>query len=269
MESIQRIFVGGLPKKCTAEDLKAKFSQFGEVHSVELSKSVLEEGCCRGFAHLNVNFSLQSWQKCQSIYNGAKWNSTVPMKLEIAKPTFIEKNKEKEAVEEKRRLSRLEKNYRRYRHAKNMTLVDDENVDERRGWKRGRYGRAIAIMTLKMKNGKVITIDPGHYRENLEKLFGSVNPKLVKNLTWSYDAPFESFATEENISRDVSSTLEIDEERTGISQIESDKPAGGMMPFKFPGTSQPKLPNAKVLVKKQPKPQKKAPVFVNLCLNED
>jgi predicted lipoprotein len=39
-------------------------------------------------------------------------------------------------------------------HAKDMAPVTDNNL--RRGWKRGRYGRAIAVMRLKRPNGSTV-----------------------------------------------------------------------------------------------------------------
>lgn len=38
-------------------------------------------------------------------------------------------------------------------HAKDMTPVTDNNMGTRKGWKRGRYGRAIAVMRLKKNDG--------------------------------------------------------------------------------------------------------------------
>lgn len=34
-----------------------------------------------------------------------------------------------------------------------MTPVTDNNMGTRKGWKRGRYGRAIAVMRLKKNDG--------------------------------------------------------------------------------------------------------------------
>lgn len=41
-------------------------------------------------------------------------------------------------------------------HAKDMTPVTDNNMGTRKGWKRGRYGRAIAVMRLKKKDGTTV-----------------------------------------------------------------------------------------------------------------
>lgn len=40
---------------------------------------------------------------------------------------------------------------------------------------------------MKRPDGKLITIDPDHHRENIEKLFGSVRPLPLSKLTWTIE----------------------------------------------------------------------------------
>lgn len=67
-----------------------------------------------------------------------------------------------------------------------MSLVTDRDVEARPGWKRGRYGRAIRVMRLRRPDGSMMVYDPGMYKNNLEKLFGSERPLPVDQLTWFY-----------------------------------------------------------------------------------
>lgn len=89
------------------------------------------------------------------------------MRIEEAKPDYMERKRindeERERREEKKRkrLARLV-NWDQVDgiQAKDMSRVTDRNMESRRGWKRGRYGRAIAVMRLKRPNGtQVIIID--------------------------------------------------------------------------------------------------------------
>lgn len=82
------------------------------------------------------------------------------MRLEDAKPDYKErKRKEDEQLQKKeerqqRKRLRFEKRFM----AKDMTPVTDKNVEKKRGWRRGRYGRAIAIMHLRRPDGTQVHI---------------------------------------------------------------------------------------------------------------
>ncbi|ORX85217.1 hypothetical protein K493DRAFT_360475 [Basidiobolus meristosporus CBS 931.73] len=187
----KRIYLGGLAPDVTAADVEKRFHTFGTLSSVEL---VLNEftGKCRGFAYLNLDITPANWKKCYSMYNGTKWKGQ-QLKLEEAKTDYMTKWvlkkewEEAKAKEEnpkpKKKRSASVDGY----EAADMTLVNEKNVDGRKGWKRGRYGRAVAVMKLKKTDGTPFTYDPSHYKNNLEKLFGSVRPLPISKLTWSYD----------------------------------------------------------------------------------
>lgn len=55
----------------------------------------------------------------------------------------------------------------------------------RRGWKRGRFGRAVAVVRMRRPDGRMITIDPDHHKQTIQKLFGSVRPLPITRLSWS------------------------------------------------------------------------------------
>lgn len=139
-----------------------------------------------------------------SVYNGAKWRGQ-ELKLEEAKPDYqvrFQQRQEKiKEQEEKKRKRLLRWNDSEGFHAKDMTPVTDNNMGTRKGWKRGRYGRAIAVMRLKKNDGTKVTqfslffiytnslhkkkfvFEPTHYKNNLEKLYNiGVRMKPVSQL---------------------------------------------------------------------------------------
>lgn len=153
----KRVYIGGLPRTLTADDLKNRFKMFGEIVDASIAKDT--ENQCRGFGHLTIQTTTNQWTKCLSIYNNAKWKGGV-MKIEDAKPDYktkFEAEQEKIRLKEQKKLERGQKRQRTTDSdgfmAKDMGLINDKNVDGRKGWKRGRYGRAIAIMRLKKANG--------------------------------------------------------------------------------------------------------------------
>ncbi|CAO3634992.1 unnamed protein product [Cunninghamella echinulata] len=70
-----------------------------------------------------------------------------------------------------------------------MSLVTDNNVNTTTGkWKRGRYGRAIAVMRLRKADGTKFVFDPASYKNNLEKLYNiGVRMKDSKQLPMFYE----------------------------------------------------------------------------------
>jgi hypothetical protein len=95
-----------------------------------------------------------------SVYNGAKWRGQ-ELKLEEAKMDWQDRKRLRQEKikeqEEKKKKRILRWNNSEGFHAKDMTPVTDNNMGTRKGWKRGRYGRAIAVMRLKKNDGtKVI-----------------------------------------------------------------------------------------------------------------
>lgn len=79
------------------------------------------------------------------------------MRLEEAKADFEERKRkeseERERKEEKQRKRRMRWNDSDGFLAKDMAPVTDSNMKTRKGWKRGRYGRAISVMRLRKEDG--------------------------------------------------------------------------------------------------------------------
>ncbi|KAG0006641.1 hypothetical protein BGZ65_005694 [Modicella reniformis] len=192
----QRAFIGGLSRDVTLSDVEGRFRSFGQIKDIYVAKDV--DGMCRGFGYVTLETTRKEWQKCVALFNGAKWKGNV-MKIEEAKKNWetrplglleqkytdihavpsvrpnlgrdlfrrqedLDVQAKLEKKEQEILLKKLKKNP--VRHADDMSLITEKNVDGKRGWKRGRYGRPIITMKLDR-----MTYDPSHYKSNLEKLF--------------------------------------------------------------------------------------------------
>ncbi|KAI9354958.1 hypothetical protein BD770DRAFT_436137 [Pilaira anomala] len=196
----KRIYIGGLPASVTENEITERFSKFGKVNKVTVAKNV--EGECRGFAHMDIFTTTKQWDSCLGVYNGAKWRGQV-LKLEEAKPDFQDRFKQRQEKikeqEEKKKKRLLRWNDSEGFHAKDMTPVTDNNMGTRKGWKRGRYGRAIAVMRLKKNDGTKFVFEPTHYKNNLEKLYNiGVRMKPVSQLITSLSDDEEEEQDEES-----------------------------------------------------------------------
>lgn len=125
------------------------------------------------------------------VYNGAKWRGQ-ELKLEEAKMDWQERKRLRQEKileqEEKKKKRLLRWNDSEGFHAKDMTPVTDNNMGTRKGWKRGRYGRAISVMRLKKNDGTKFVFEPTHYKNNLTKLYNiGVRMKPVSQLITKVD----------------------------------------------------------------------------------
>lgn len=150
------------------------------------------EGSCRGFAYVNLETSDAQLSKCMNVLNGCSWKGG-KLHISMAKPNkfnTLEDGRivviQPEVQESKPSRKYIPKKKRKLvRHASDQSLVTDKNVDKRKGWRRGRYGRAIASLRIRRPNRQLLIIDPSHYKNSLEKLFGSIKPKPLTRLTWT------------------------------------------------------------------------------------
>ncbi|KAG0341998.1 hypothetical protein BG000_007322 [Podila horticola] len=181
----QRAFIGGLAGDVTPTDVEGRFKSFGTLKDVYLAKDV--DGLCRGFGYVTLDTTRKDWSKCVALFNGAKWKGHV-LKIEEANKDWQTKRQEdldKQAkLEEKERNAALKKFKRNpAKHAEDMTLITDKNMEGKRGWKRGRFGRPVITMKLDK-----MTFDPSHYKNNVEKLFNLPGKPLpLEQLVYEID----------------------------------------------------------------------------------
>ncbi|SAL99168.1 hypothetical protein [Absidia glauca] len=185
----KRIYVGGLPSSVTPDQLQDRFAKFGSISNVTIALN--DDGQCRGFGHFTIDTTAKQWTSCLSVYNGSRWKGE-KMRLEESKPDYIQRKRqdeEKAALKaEKKRKREVRWNKSDGFFARDMSLVTDNNVNTRAGkWKRGRYGRAIAVMRLQKEDGTRFVYDPLNYKNNLEKLYNiNVRMKPSKDLPMFY-----------------------------------------------------------------------------------
>ncbi|KAJ2889040.1 hypothetical protein FB639_000207 [Coemansia asiatica] len=192
----KRIYIGGFRQPVTENDLRSRFTPFGQVDSVELPTTA-DTKESRGFGYVSIKITPSQWQRCTSIYGGTKWKGGM-LRIEEAKETYLVRleRERKEMIEAAGHPSQPAKQQKRsYSEdvylgtmADDMELVTAKNVDRYRGWSKGRYNRPVLKYKMIKANGKSFTFDPVQYRNNFEKLFGSVRPKHWQDLLWEYDA---------------------------------------------------------------------------------
>ncbi|KAJ1976219.1 hypothetical protein H4R33_006487 [Dimargaris cristalligena] len=175
----KRLYVGGLAEAISDGDLGNKFKTYGEVTGVEIKRDNLTGVRTLHNARwlkkdLIVQVSKQSVLSKVTLERDASTLPEKPVKRNKAKLT----NPSQPVIEE----------------AADMSLVTDDNAQDRKGWEQSRYGRAVARMRMEKPDGTYITYDPTKYKSNLVKLSGrDVDSALpIGSLPWSIDDQLET-----------------------------------------------------------------------------
>ncbi|KAL1924856.1 uncharacterized protein VTP21DRAFT_4510 [Calcarisporiella thermophila] len=163
----KRAYVGGLPPKLAEGDLKLRFEAYGDV----IEMSIIREGFsgdCRGFGYVTLKTTKEGWKKCLAL-NDRPWKDTT-LKVQEAKPDYLQRLAKEKSSEKRREKIKWQRLLRTgIIHSRDMSLVTDKNAHKRRLWKKGRYGRAIALMRLLRPDGTKIVVDPLLYKNNILK----------------------------------------------------------------------------------------------------
>lgn len=193
------------------------------------------ENTCRGFAYVNLETSNEKLSRCMNVLNGCSWKGG-KLQISMAKPdrfkvledgtVSIELANGPVAEDKYKRKMLRRKKRKLVRHSSDFsTLVTDKNVDKKKNWRRGRYGRAIACLRIRRPNRQLLIVDPSHYKNNLEKLFGSIKPKPLYNLTWTITDIIDDVADEDSFET-ISDVSMMDgdqeEEEEVYNEIEAD-----------------------------------------------
>jgi hypothetical protein len=170
-----------------------------------------------------------------NILNGCSWKGG-KLQISMAKPdrfkvledgtVSIELANGPVAEDKYKRKMLRRKKRKLVRHSSDFsTLVTDKNVDKKKNWRRGRYGRAIVCLRIRRPNRQLLIVDPSHYKNNLEKLFGSIKPKPLYNLTWTITDIIDDVADEDSFET-ISDVSMMDgdqeEEEEVYNEIEAD-----------------------------------------------
>ncbi|CAG8578960.1 9011_t:CDS:10, partial [Paraglomus occultum] len=174
IQEIKRVYIGGLFKGIIEEDIANRLRPFGSISNVDIIYQQ-ETGESRGFAYVTIKTTPTLWRKCVSTLNGTIWKG-MKLRIEVAKPDY--KQRLQDQWEQERQLAeshvsgaRMSKKRKQDTVilADNMSLVTDKNVNGRKGWKKVRYGRAVAVMRLRKDDGTKFVFNPQHYQNNLKR----------------------------------------------------------------------------------------------------
>ncbi|KAI8055030.1 hypothetical protein BDF22DRAFT_674932 [Syncephalis plumigaleata] len=204
----QRVYLSGLVDNVKPEDIEQRLKPFGTLSDLCISYDSTGEWC-RGFAHATLDITDKNWQRCVTTLNGAKWKDK-KLRIEKAKDDYMKRRETELAMMEEQERKQMKQFKRKalVKHATDMSLVTDREVEARPGWKRGRYGRAIRVMRLRQPDGSMMVYDPGMYKNNLEKLFGSERPLPVEKLTWFYPEQSSEQSVKQTNMSDVEQYIE-------------------------------------------------------------
>lgn len=184
----RRVYLSGLGESTKEADLIDRFSSFGQVSSVFIANSE-SSSVCRGFAHFTIRTSEAKWRRLLSALNGSSWKGQ-KLRIEEARPDYqtrLEREQQELAASATTTVSSPARRIRRLIRHRSCGLMTDAQIGKRKGWKRSRYGRAVALVRMRRPDGKLLTVDPAHFKDRIEKLFGSIRPLPISRLTWVYD----------------------------------------------------------------------------------
>lgn len=186
-----RIHISGLSQDITNEnDLTSKFLSFGTVTDSLIVKDT-SSGISKGYGFVSLNCSEKHWLRCLSTLNGTKWKGS-RLKLELARPSKLER-----ITQERLETHDTEKPSRKYIGtflADDQSLMTDDKIETRKGWKKVRYGRAVASLKLRAPNGRLFHYDPTlhqHQLKNFSKKEELIHKEIdsipISSLSWFPD----------------------------------------------------------------------------------
>ncbi|EPX74411.1 ribosome biogenesis protein Nop6 [Schizosaccharomyces octosporus yFS286] len=212
MDITKRVFVGGLSSTITEDDLKPRFNRFGNVTKFTIVEKQLPVGTSQKFAYVTFETNEDNWKKCKTYLSKATFKGSV-LRIEEAKPYFKDRlNLEKSLEDESNAQASTSKPSEAElpndpvfhgeiilpgKHAKDMTPVTDADVRKdtaRKGWKKGPYGRAIALLKVYNKKSRKVKLFYPLGRNCLQKLWGKIDPNM-DNATAAYDADNDCYLT--------------------------------------------------------------------------
>ncbi|KAK7499570.1 hypothetical protein BaRGS_00009222 [Batillaria attramentaria] len=168
----KRIFVGGLCGGVSQEELKEKFSRFGQVSNIEIKTRQSEIGF--------------------SAYNNTNWKGG-QLRLQYAKESFLAK------LEQERRADQAGKP-KRTAHEDTPKVTFEFNVQDtkavpgtpiegKKDWVMGKYSRPLPVLHIKKPHSKkVVTLDPSKTTHALKKIkTDDFDTNRNTDLTWQME----------------------------------------------------------------------------------
>ncbi|CAG8650795.1 9777_t:CDS:10 [Dentiscutata erythropus] len=175
----RRAYIGGLSRYITENDLKSRFGSFGVISKIDIIRdSSTGETLTNSLGKKAVYFECIAHTFWFGFYTRG-----VSLKEEWENQKALSNSSP--LIPKKRRRRNTDTIF-----AEDMSLVTDNNVDGRKGWKKSKYGRAVSVMHIRRNDGTKLTIDPSMYKNNLQKFSDStidVKSKSLDQLTYFYN----------------------------------------------------------------------------------
>ncbi|KAG9122685.1 hypothetical protein FRC07_000815 [Ceratobasidium sp. 392] len=186
-----RLHISGLTPSITQNDLKKRFSTFGEVKDVDGVGKLDGLGQPRKFAYVTLEGTREKLARCMNLLSGSTWKGAKlrigEAKLDYRARHELETNSPARAPRPKLdaealKRARLKRRLRarrlmrgvQGREAKDMGLVTLENADKRKGWRRTPLGHLIR--PLRMRPLHPIPLPPKRHQLK-SKLKSKLKPK--------------------------------------------------------------------------------------------
>ncbi|XP_069793346.1 nucleolar protein 8 [Narcine bancroftii] len=200
VKSLKRLFVGGLHHLVSENEIKEKFSSFGDVTTVDIVLRKDDQGnLVKAFGYVNINISETDLKRCISVLNKSKWKGG-QLQIELAKESFLHrlaqerqdvaKNKHKPCVDS---IAKAAESLKKagVENFKIKSAVPGTEVPEHKDWIVSKFGRVLPILNLQQNNEKkIIKYDPSKYCHNIKKLDHASDSEIktpVTKLTWNFD----------------------------------------------------------------------------------
>ena len=215
---MERLFIGGLSLTVNEAEVKERLSRYGAVSRIHMPPGLTPKEH-RGIAFVDIEYTSPSERgKLFSVFNSSVWKGRKVSIQAAQKGPYDEKGLSREITTlktEKKRHRPL------IRHSDQGIdcLVNEKNVDskKREWWYRGKYGRPVAVM--RMRTGpyarSIMTIDPSHFKDRYEKLFGSCKPKPYGQLSWEYNEVVD-------LTDSAGASLDVRSEDEDVKTIENE-----------------------------------------------
>ncbi|XP_046851844.1 nucleolar protein 8-like [Xenia sp. Carnegie-2017] len=201
----RRLFVGGLYKGVTKDDLRMKFKPFGDVSNIQIIERFVQ--CFKNylniirfesvytfsskldchyktFAYLDVLMLEKNFQKCLSTFNECSWRGET-MRVAMAKEYYLDRlRREKEGFQNQDLVTPTITMTSTVEDMK--SAIPGTQIKNKPNWIIGKYGRALPVMFLRRKDGKKLgKFDPSKTSHCLKKISENEQSKLVDELTWN------------------------------------------------------------------------------------
>ncbi|KAL8581076.1 hypothetical protein ACOMHN_012727 [Nucella lapillus] len=159
----KRLFVGGLVRGVSEDELVDKFSRFGQVTSLEVKTRVTDADSSKTFAYLNLTADDNAFQKCFTAYNNTKWKGG-QLKVQFAKESFLSRLKKEQAKSlspQQESIRQPAPIFRGPRMDPGHSAVPGTPLDDQGRWVMGQHGCPLPVLRLRKPGSrKLVTVDP-------------------------------------------------------------------------------------------------------------